>query len=113
MSPVRFAPVTRAGPKRPRGALTREEIVASALELLDEQGGFTMRKVAERLDVGTMTLYGHFRHKDELLEAVVAAGVPRVIAPAEGSWQDRLKALFSALYEEVSAHPGLARLRFE
>jgi AcrR family transcriptional regulator len=117
MGTIGFDPVAGAAadrrPRRPRGELTREEIVACALELLDETGGFTMRKVAERLDVGTMTLYGHFRHKDELLQAVVEAGVPRVVAPTDGPWHERLKALMLALHEEVSAHPGLARLRFE
>jgi AcrR family transcriptional regulator len=117
IAPIRFAPVAdTAGDRRTRrarGELTREEIVASALDLLDEEGAFTMRKVAQRLDVGTMTLYGHFRHKDELLDAVVEAGVPRIVAPAEGPWHERLKTLMLAMHEEVSAHPGLARLRFE
>ena len=59
-----------------RGAgLTRDRIVTSALELLDEFGyeGLTTRRLAERLGVKSPALYWHFRNKRELADAVAAA----------------------------------------
>jgi TetR/AcrR family tetracycline transcriptional repressor len=63
--------------RRPRGSLTREEIVAAALELADESGlsGLTMPTLARRLDCGVMTLYGYVENKKDLLEAIVQRGL--------------------------------------
>ncbi len=46
-----------------------------------------MRRVAEALGVGTMTLYGYFRDKDELLAAVIdaAVGDERPTLPVPGA----------------------------
>ncbi|GGP13483.1 TetR family transcriptional regulator [Nonomuraea glycinis] len=48
----------------PKG-ITREKVVAAALELLDEKGieGVTVRALAERLDVRAPALYWHLRNK--------------------------------------------------
>ncbi len=71
-----------------------------------------MRRVAERLGVGTMTIYGYFRDKDSLLDAVIdttgAGLVPRVRGKA---WQERIRKLMLALHEQLVAHPFLVELR--
>ena len=56
-------------------AVTREEIVATALVLLDEAGlaGLTLRRLAERLGIRAPTLYWHVRDKRELLDLVASA----------------------------------------
>ena len=48
---------------RPARSLSREEVAGAALELVDEVGldGLSMRRLAQRVGVGTMTLYGYFR----------------------------------------------------
>jgi len=48
--------VTQAGR---RGELSRERIVATALDLLDREGlgSLSMRRLAETLGVGTMSIY--------------------------------------------------------
>src|SRR4051812_50158042 len=74
-----------AGPGSRLG-LSRERIVEGAIELLDRDGldVFSMRRLAEELGVGTMTIYGYFRGKDELLDAVVGAGGGRVARRVSG-----------------------------
>ena len=44
---------------RPRGSLTREEIIKEALALLEEHGpgALSMRRLADRLGVAPNTLY--------------------------------------------------------
>lgn len=55
--------------------LSRETIVRSALELLDEVGldDFTTRRLADRLGIQSPTLYWHFKSKRALLDAMAFA----------------------------------------
>ncbi|PDQ20763.1 TetR family transcriptional regulator [Mesorhizobium sanjuanii] len=50
--------------------LSRERIVATAVELLDAQGldGLTMRGLAERLGSGVMSLYWHVDNKEDVFD---------------------------------------------
>ena len=49
--------------------LSRERVVATALELLDEEGlaKLSMRRLGERLGVRAMSLYRYVANKEELL----------------------------------------------
>ncbi|MFF7414902.1 TetR/AcrR family transcriptional regulator [Streptomyces lydicus] len=61
-------------PHRPqREQLTREQIVAAAIELLDLEGieALSMRKLGTRLNAAATSLYRHVANKDELIELVV------------------------------------------
>jgi AcrR family transcriptional regulator len=95
--------------------LSRDEIAQAALELADREGleALTMQRVASALGVGTMTLYGYFRSKDELLDAVVDAAVED-LEPlgGEGSWREQLRELVHVARGMLSRHPGLVQLRF-
>ena len=55
----------------PRRLLSREQIVAAALELIDTDGpdGFSTRKLAAALGVRGPSLYNYFATKDEILQA--------------------------------------------
>lgn len=55
----------RSGPP-----LSRERIVAIAVELLDDQGadGLSMRRLADRLGSGVMSLYWHVDNKEDVLD---------------------------------------------
>jgi len=55
------------GTRRPK--LTREQIADTALALADAEGidAVSMRRIAEALGVGTMTLYYYVRAKDDLI----------------------------------------------
>lgn len=99
---------------RSRLGLTHEAIVAAAGELLKEHGvaGVTMRRVAERLGVGTMTLYGYFSDKDALLDAIIDASGAELVPPApEGDWKASMRTLMLALHDQLIEHPFLVELR--
>jgi AcrR family transcriptional regulator len=81
---------SRAG----RSGLSIKAIVTAATELADSSGldALSMRKVAERLGVGTMSLYTHVPGKTELTELMVDAALGELYKdldePAkQGDWR--------------------------
>ena len=56
--------------------LSLERIVATAVELLDAQGvdGLTMRRLADRLGSGAMSLYWHVDNKEEVFDLALELG---------------------------------------
>ena len=55
--------------------LSRERIVATAVELLDAQGidGLTIRRLADRLGSGVMSLYWHIDNKEDVFDLALDA----------------------------------------
>jgi AcrR family transcriptional regulator len=105
-------PAARRG-RKPR--FSSQEIARVALELIDTDGldSFSMQRLAEALGMGTMTLYGYFRNKDELLEAVVDTAVKGATAPRlAGPWPEQMRALVNAAYRGLRRHPALVEIRF-
>lgn len=99
-----------------RLGLSREGIVDAARALLDREGldAFSMRRLAGELGVGTMTVYGYFAGKDQLLDAVVDSGASRIAsARARGSWKTRLRRLMLDLRQSLIDHPGIVELRLK
>lgn len=79
--------------RRPRGSLTKDEVVDEALALVDADGvaSLTMRGLAERLGVNPMTLYLRYENKDALLAAMVARRLSSVrTTDTGGTVEDRL-----------------------
>ena len=94
--------------------LTRDRIAAAALELLDRDGldAFSMRRLADELGVGTMSIYTYFRGKEELLDAVMdSAGTDIAVAAFEGDWRERLIRGAQAVRENLERHPALIEIR--
>lgn len=108
-SGVRRAAPRRAG--RPR-RLTVEEIVGEAIELADDQGldGLSMPKLADRLGVGTMTLYTYVSSKEDLLDRIAERMLQGLNITVEPTWQDAMFEFFAAFRAAALAHPSLARL---
>jgi len=81
--------------------------------LIDEQGvgAASMRAIASRLGVEAMSLYKHFRTRDELLDAVVDLIVdeldrdPDVLRRATNGWRDYLTRLARGVRRYALAHP--------
>jgi len=99
-----------------RARLSPDQVAAAALELLDRDGleALSMRRLADHLGVGTMTLYGYFRSKDELLDAVVDAAVAeREPFSFEGTWQEQIRRLMQGSRRSLGRHPGLVKVRAE
>jgi AcrR family transcriptional regulator len=93
--------------RRPhRDALTRDRIVAAAVELLDAEGvaGLTMRRLADRLAVAPPTLYWHVKTKDDVLDLAVDAIFAEVPVPG-GPWRDAVRALVLAWRATMLRHP--------
>jgi AcrR family transcriptional regulator len=89
------------GRRGPRPKLSVDELVAAAIALADEAGleAVTMRAVAERLGVSTMTLYTYVPGKAELLDLMLDAlwlAMPREPAPTIRSVADANRALYEA-----------------
>lgn len=102
-------------PRRARPAVTRAEIVAAGLAIADSEGldAVSMRRVAQDLGVGTMTLYSHVRAKDELLDLMSDEVMAEVVVPGElpGDWRDALRALARRTADALIRHPWMAGLR--
>ena len=99
---------------RSRTGLTREAVARKALEVLDRDGleAVSMRRLADELGAGTMTLYGYFRNKEELLDAVIDAGFADFEPPAAQSTPlAGLRELMIAAREVLRRHPALAEIR--
>jgi len=63
--------------RRPRGSLTRDQVVDAALKLADDEGleALTMQSLAKRLNCGVMTIYGYVEDKEDLLNAISQRGL--------------------------------------
>jgi AcrR family transcriptional regulator len=110
------APGTRRSTRRTE-ALSRERIVAAAVELLDAsgEGGLTFRALTEHLATGPGAIYWHVANKDELLGAATDALVADALAvepsgsqESQDSPHDRIRAVALGLYGMLDDHPWLA-----
>ena len=92
-----------------RSALTRERIVALALEIIDEDGleAMNMRRLAADAGVKPMSLYHHFPNKRAILDAVSEkiAAAALGASPPDPRWQSRVRQLFMGLHALTEAHP--------
>jgi AcrR family transcriptional regulator len=96
-----------SAPRR-SGALTRDRIVATAIDLADAHGlgALSMARLAERLGCGTMSLYRHVASKDELLVFMLSAAPGPPAAPTDPSnWRDALGDWAIGLWGVYLRHP--------
>jgi len=97
--------------RRPRGSLTREQVVDAALAYADEHGldGLSMQNLAGRLGCGVMTIYGYVQDKDDLLDAIAQAGMRdlRLARPLPDTPAAILLAWGRALRSTLIQHPSL------
>jgi AcrR family transcriptional regulator len=100
-------------PPSARRPLSRERVVAAALDYIEDQGlaGLTMRRLGQQLGVEAMALYRHVPSKEDLLDGVVealVAGIEQdddVLRRPEGGWQDFLQRLAHGVRRMALAHP--------
>lgn len=106
------SPGREASPEPEREALSRELIVKTALDAIDESGpqGLTMRALGQRLGVQAMSLYGHVTGREDLLEAVVAHLLQGLTEGMDNqliqSWQGYLQALAHQVRAIAVDHPS-------
>ncbi|WP_431932473.1 TetR/AcrR family transcriptional regulator C-terminal domain-containing protein [Nonomuraea jabiensis] len=92
--------------------VTRERIVRAAIEIADAEGlpDLTMRGLADRLGMATMSLYRHVAGKDDLVLLMVEAVIdefPLPEEPPEG-WRARLETSARLQWAGYRAHPWMA-----
>src|ERR1051326_9019495 len=107
MNPV----VNTASRRRPRGSLTRQQVVEAALALADHDGleALSMPNLAQRLECGVMTIYGYIDSKEDLLDAIAQRGLRdlRLPRPLPSTAREILVAWGRALRLNLIAHPSL------
>lgn len=108
-----WSPDTRVG----RSGATVGAIVDSAVAVADAEGlaALTMRRVAARIGVGAMTLYGYVPGKPELIELMVdrVAGATYDDGPdpAElGDWRAGMELVAARRYDEAITHGWLTEV---
>lgn len=88
--------------------LNREKITAAALALADAEGfaSVSMRRVAQKLRVGTMTLYYYLRTRAELIAAMDDALMAEVVAPSlPKDWREALTMIALRTRDVFIRHP--------
>jgi len=96
-----------AGRKK-RNHLSREMIVAEAVEMLKEGSleALTLRGLASRLDVGVMSLYTHFPSRDALVNGIADHMFSQFEPPEmRNPWQDYVRAWLWATYKLFERFP--------
>jgi AcrR family transcriptional regulator len=104
---TKAAEMDKAGTER-RPQLTRERVVATAIDLADRDGveSISMRRLAQELGVEAMSLYTHVRNKDDLLDGMVDGVVGQIpISTNAADWKASLRQMALAGRSIVMAHP--------
>jgi AcrR family transcriptional regulator len=111
-------PARRASDRGRYGRLSRERVLASALELVDREGlsALSMRRLGSELGVEAMALYRYASSKDALLDGLVEAlyleleerlrADPEAArAAGESDWRAELHRIARVTYDVCLDHP--------
>jgi len=91
--------------------LTKRRILDASVAYADENGtdSLTMRKIADTLGCGVMSLYNHVANKDEMIEGMVDTVAGEMESPCEDrEWKDSIRASAIAARETLMRHPWAA-----
>jgi len=98
----------------PRAGLSRDAVIALAVELLEEDpvAPLTLARVAARAGVAVPSLYKHVSSLDALRDGVAVVGVTRIadaveVAAGEASGFAAFTGAGRAIRREALAHPAL------
>jgi AcrR family transcriptional regulator len=109
---VKFSGLDPSGNER-RTQLTRERVMAAAIEFADRDGieSISMRKLAQELGVEAMSLYTHVRNKDDLLDGMADAVISQIPMSTGGAgWRASLRQLVLAARSVMLRHPWAPRI---
>ncbi|PTE11781.1 TetR/AcrR family transcriptional regulator [Mesorhizobium helmanticense] len=114
-SGARSKPLQPVQEPRSEPALSRERIVATAVELLDAQGldGLTMRRLADRLGSGVMSLYWHVNNKEDVFDLALDSvleyrGPPQIVESQD--WRADVVHMLEDWRASMLRHPWSASL---
>ncbi len=109
---------TRELPRRgPKHGLTSERIISTAVEMADadqDLAMLSMRRVAEALGVGTMSLYTYVASRSELVEGMLdlayAEAVPLLEKIGADDWRAGLHQLAAVNWGLYQRHPWMLQV---
>ncbi|MER9642865.1 TetR/AcrR family transcriptional regulator C-terminal domain-containing protein [Mesorhizobium sp. M0239] len=109
---TKLQPIQEASSEPP---LSRERIVAIAVELLDAQGidGLTMRRLADRLGSGVMSLYWHVDNKEDVFDLALDSVLEYRGSPETGEsldWRGDVVYMLEDWRARMLRHPWSASL---
>ena len=97
-----------------RSGLTINRIVNTAIALCDDEdlAALSMRRVAEKLGVGTMSLYTYIPGKEELTDLMFDTLMGQVYADVDepsrqGGWREAMRFVAGQNWRLYTAHPWL------
>lgn len=93
-----------ARPHRP--ILSRELIIATALDLIDRTGRFTLPELAQRLGVSVSSLYHHIEGRASIVEGIRGLLAATMTPPTEPDWQDAVVHWATSYRDSFAAHPA-------
>ncbi|MBF4163275.1 TetR/AcrR family transcriptional regulator [Nocardioides acrostichi] len=97
--------------KKTSPGLSREAIVDAAIDLADADGiaALSMRRLADALGVGAMSLYRHISDKDALLAAMSDEVGQRFPYPLDTSpaWRERIRIAVEVDWQIYRRHPWI------
>jgi AcrR family transcriptional regulator len=95
--------------ERRTDALSKQRIVAAAIEILDAGGetALTFRALAARLATGSGAIYWHVASKNDLLTAATDDVIARVMTEVASSAepQEAIRAIALGAFDAIDAHP--------
>ena len=102
-----------AGPQ----PLSRESIVAAAIEIADTEGieAVSIRRLATKLGARPMSLYSHIERKGDLIDLMVdevMGGSVLPESPPSGDWRDDLRRIAQRTRENTRSHPWMIGVAF-
>ena len=96
-------------PAEARSPLSRERVLAAAVELADANGieSITMRKVGEALGVEAMSLYNHVANKSDLLDGMVDVVFSEIELPSgdDVGWREAMRVRCASARRVLARHP--------
>jgi len=97
----------------PRDTLTREQIVKTAIGLLDTEGleGLSMRALGQRLGSAATAVYWHVGSKDNLIALAVDQVWHEIELPglAASGWRAAATAMATGLHMMLTRHPWMVQ----
>lgn len=99
-----------------RAKLTRERVIDSALQLMDEEGlhALTMRALARKLGVEAMSLYNHVHDKEDLMDGVIERVMEGFRRPSQrDKWLEAAREAGREWRRLLKAHPPMIQLLAE
>ena len=99
-----------------KGGLSREAIVAAALEIADAEGleAVSIRRIATKLDARPMSLYTHIEHKGDLVDLMLDEVMSGALlpGPVPDDWREALRQIAQGTRATARAHPWMIASAF-